>query len=205
MKVRTLLLAVALLIPTALFAAGPITIGVSLPVLNHPFFAAMKEEAESTAEKLGAALVFVDASYDVSKQKSDVQGFIARKVNGILLTPMTVTDLVPVIEKAVSAGIPVATVDRKAGTDKVLVHVGIDDVEGGRMAARYVVEKLHNKGSAIELEGSAGSSVAIERKKGFDEVIGKSKIKILSSQDAGFARNPALQIMTQLIKTYPKI
>ena len=204
MKAITLLLAVSLLIPTALFAAGPITIGVSLPVLDHPNFAAMKDEAENTARKLGATLIFMDASYTVAKQKSDVQDLIARKVDGILLTPMTVADLVPVIEKAVAAGIPVATIDRKASTDKVLVHVGTDDVEGGRMAARYLVKMLGNKGSAIELEGSAGSSVALERKNGFEEVIGKSKVKILSSRDAGFARIPARQIMTELIRAYPK-
>lgn len=204
MKVRTVLLAVALLIPTALFAAEPITIGVSLPLLNHPFFAAMKEEAEKTAQKLGATLVFVDAAYNVTKQVSDVKDFIAQKVDGILMAPMTMADLVPVIEKAVAAEIPVATVDRKANTDKVLVHVGIDDVEGGRMAARYVVDKLGNKGSVIELEGSAGSSPALDRKKGFDEAIGKSKVKILSSRDAGFSRGLARQVMAELMKTYPK-
>lgn len=177
---------------------------LSFPVLNHPNFAAMKAEAESTAQKLGATLLIVDASYNVAKQKSDVQDLIARKVDGILLTPMTVADLVPVIEKAVAAGIPVATVDRKASTDKVLVHVGTNDVEGGRMAARYLMKKLGNKGSAIELEGSAGSSVALERKKGFEEVIGKSKVKILSSRDAGFARSPARQIMTELIRAFPE-
>jgi ABC-type sugar transport system substrate-binding protein len=61
MKVRALLLAVALLIPTAIFAAGPITIGVSLPILWYPFFAAMQNEAEKTAQNLGVKLVFVDA------------------------------------------------------------------------------------------------------------------------------------------------
>jgi len=83
------------------------------------------------------------------------------------------------------------------------VHVGTDDVEAGRMAARYLIEKLSNRDSAIELEGSTGSPPAADRKKGFDEVIGKSKVKILSSQDAGFARVSAVQVMTGLTKTHP--
>jgi ABC-type sugar transport system substrate-binding protein len=71
------------------------------------------------------------------------------------------------------------------------------------MAARYLVKRLGSKGSAIELEGSTGSSPAIERKKGFDEVIGASKVKILSSRDAGFSRSRGNQVMTELIGANP--
>jgi ribose transport system substrate-binding protein len=203
MKVRTLLLVIVLLIPTALLGAGPITIGVSLPILQHPFFAAMQAEAEKTAQKLGVKLVFVDAWYDVTKQASDLQDLATQKVDGILTAPMTVDALVPIIEKAAAAGIAVVTVDRKANTDKVLAHVGTDDVEGGRMAARYIIQKLGNKGTAIELEGSSSSSPAMERKRGFDEVIGNSNVKILASRGADFSRNAASQAMEELIKIYP--
>ena len=43
----------------------------------------------------------------------------------------------------------------------VLVHVGGDNVEGGRIAARYLIEKLGNKGAVIQLEGTPGASPAI--------------------------------------------
>ena len=61
---------------------------------------------------------------------------------------MTTDSLVPAIEAAVKAGIPVATVDRKANTDKVLVHVGADNVQGGRAAAKYIIDKLEQQGHA---------------------------------------------------------
>ena len=83
------------------------------------------------------------------------------------------------------------------------MHVGTDDVEGGPIAARYVIEKLGNKGAVIELEGSAGSSPAMDRKNGFDEVIGKSNVKILASRDANFMRSDENQIMTELIRAHP--
>src|SRR2546422_8222337 len=47
---------------------------------------------------------------------------------------------------------------RKANTDAVLVHVGADNVQGGRAAAKFVIDKLGNKGSVIELEGTPGAS-----------------------------------------------
>jgi ribose transport system substrate-binding protein len=125
-------------------------------------------------------------------------------VNAILISPMTVDSLVPSIEAAVKAGIPVATVDRKANTDKVLVHVGADNVEGGRAAARYIIQKLGGKGGIIELEGTTGSSPAIDRKKGFDEVIATSGVKILVSQTAEFGRAKGNSVMENLMQAYPK-
>jgi ribose transport system substrate-binding protein len=202
-----LLLAVVLLSPPALFAGGttdPITIGVSFISLDYPYFVPMKTEAEKTAASLGVKLIFLDAYGSESKQTSDIATLVTMKVSGILVDPVTVDSSIPAIEKAVAAGIPVVTVDREANTDKVLAHVGPDEVEGGRAAARYLIEKLGNKGTVIELEGTTGASATISRKQGFDEVIGKSNVKILSSQDGEFDRGMATSIMAKLIKTYPK-
>lgn len=212
---KTLLvcLAVLLAVPAALFAAGttetaqpagqPIVIGMSLPGLQFPFFVTMKNDAEQVAETLGARIVFADAQNQSSKQAADVESFIAQKVSAILISPMTTESLVPAIEAAAQAGIPVATVDRQANTDQVLVHVGADNVEGGRAAARFVIEKLGGQGTVIELEGTPGASPAIDRKKGFDEVINASNVKILVSQTADFARARAHDVMENLMQAYP--
>jgi ribose transport system substrate-binding protein len=212
-KMLLVCFAVLLAVPTALFAAGttetaqpagqPIVIGTSLPGLQFPFFVTMKNDAEQVAATLGARIVFADAQNQSSKQAADVEGFIAQKVSAILISPMTTDSLVPAIESAVQAGIPVATVDRKANTDQVLVHVGADNVEGGRAAARFVIEKLGGQGTVIELEGTPGASPAIDRKKGFDEVINASNVKILVSQTADFNRARAHDVMENLMQAYP--
>jgi ABC-type sugar transport system substrate-binding protein len=132
-----------------------------------------------------------------------MESFIAQKVNGIVISQMTVDSLVPSIESAVKAGIPVASVDRKANTDKVLVHVGADNVEGGRAAGRYVLDKLKGTGSVIELEGTPGASPALDRKKGFDEIVNASSVKILVSQAADFNRAKANSTMENLMQAYP--
>ena len=199
-----------LMLPVAVFAGGTkeaggqIVIGLTVPGLQFPFFVTMKNDADAAAAKLGVKLVFVDAQNDSAKQAAAVEGFVAQKVSAILISPMTVDSLVPSIEAAVKAGIPVATVDRKANTDKVLVHVGADNVEGGRAAARYMIQKLGNKGSIIELEGTTGASPAIDRKKGFDEVIATSNVKIMVSQTAEFSRAKGNSVMENLMQAYPK-
>jgi ribose transport system substrate-binding protein len=195
----------AVVMPQAVHAAGgQIKIGMTVPGLQFPFFVTMKNDAEKAAAKLGATIVFADAQNDSSKQAGDVENFVAQGVQGILISPMTVDSLVPAIEAAVKAGIPVATVDRKANTDAVLVHVGADNVQGGRAAAKFIIDKLHNKGSVIELEGTPGASAAIDRKTGFDEVMKKSNVKILVSQTADFNRAKGQNVMEGLIQKYPK-
>jgi ribose transport system substrate-binding protein len=184
--------------------AAPLKIGMSVPGLQFPFFVIMKDDAEKAAAKLGATIVFADAQNDSSKQASDIENFVTQKVDAILVSPMTVDSQVQAIEAAVKAGIPVATVDRKSNSNMVLVHVGADNVQGGRAAAKYIIDKLGNKGSVLELEGTPGASAAIDRKKGFDEVITKSGVKLLTSQTAEFDRAKGQNVMESLLQKYPK-
>jgi ribose transport system substrate-binding protein len=203
-KVLVLFLLVLVLMPVSMFSqTKQIVIGMTVPGLQFPFFVTMKAEADAAAAKLGVKLLFIDAQNASDKQMSAVENFVAQKVDGILISPMTTDSLVPAIEAAAKAGIPVATVDRKADTNAVLIHVGADNVEGGRAAARYIIEKLGNKGGVIELEGTPGSSAAIDRKSGFDEVMKKSGVKILVSQTAEFSRSKGQSVMENLMQVYP--
>ncbi len=213
-KKLALLLVILMVLPLAVFAGGTkeaaapsgmLRIGLTLPGLQFPFFVTMKHDFDQMAAKLGVEVIYVDAQNDSAKQAAAVESFISQKVNGILISPMTTDSIVPAIEEAVKAGIPVVTVDRKANTDAVLVHVGADNVEGGRAAARYVVQKLNGHGTIIELEGTPGASPAIDRKKGFDEVIAQNPgMKILVSQAADFDRAKANTTMENLMQSNPK-
>lgn len=212
MKKILIMLVVIALVGSALFAAGQqekavsekIVIGMTVPGLQFPFFITMQDEALAYAEQLGIELLTHDSQNQSSIQMAAVENFIAQKVDGILISPMTTDSLVPAIEAAVAAGIPVATVDRKANTEKVLIHVGADNVEGGRAAARFIIEKLGNKGTVIQLEGTPGASAALDRKAGFDEVISTSNVKMLVSQSADFSRSRAQNVMENLLQVYPK-
>ena len=208
-----LLLVVLTVLPVTVFAAGAregaasgkVTIGLALPDLQLPFFATMKSEVDTTAVKLGVKVVSIDAQNDPARQAAAMESLVAQKVSGILVSPMTPDSLVPSIQAAVKAGIPVASVNRKANTDAVLVHVGSDNEEGGRAAARYVVDTLKTRGTVIELEGTPGAPSAVDRKKGFDAVIVQNPgIKILVSQAADFNRAKANSVMLSLMQAYPK-
>ena len=205
-----LVIVVTLMIPFSAFAGGQdeatddgIVVGMSVPGLQFPFFVIMRDEAEAAAAELGVTIVFADGQNDSAKQTADIESFIARDVDAILISPMTVDSQVPAIERAVDAGIPVATVDRQANTDQVLVHVGADNVEGGRAAARFIIEQLGGSGRVIELEGTPGASAAIDRATGFNEVMAASDVEVVASQPADFSRARGQTVMENLIQSTP--
>ena len=116
--------------------------------------------------------------------------------------PIPIGSVVPAIEAAAKAGIPVATVGR-VDTDKTVVQVACDDAEGGRLAARFIIEKLGNKGSVIEIEGAPGSPMTADRKAGFEEGMKASGVKILASEPASYDRARARNAMYDMIRKHP--
>jgi ribose transport system substrate-binding protein len=179
---------------------GKIVIGLAVPSLSHPFFIYLKSNVMDEAEKLGVEVIVADAEDAAAKQMSIVEDFIVRGVDGVLLSPIGADALVPAVQSLNRAKIPVVSVDREVSEGDVLVHVGADNVEGGRVAARYIIEKLGGRGNVIELEGTPGASPAIDRKKGFDEAIAKSNIRIIASQTADFGRARGLSVMENLLQ-----
>jgi len=144
-----------------------ITIGFSVPSLYFTWFVFTKEVALDEAKKLGVKVVVYDGMNKVSKQISDIEDMIVKGLDGVLISPINIKALVPGLEKLDEAGIPCATFDRKVVGAPFLVHVGADNVEGGRIAAVYTAAKLDGKGKIIELQGTPGSSPAIDRGSGF--------------------------------------
>lgn len=135
------------------------------------------------------------------EQIKDIESFIERKVDLIVVAPNEEEALRPVIEKAYDAGIKVVMVDRKANTDKYTAYVGGDNVDVGRQAAKYILDKLPNGGNIIEIEGLASSSASQERKIGFHEVIDRHpEIQIVGSAVADWLKNKAYSVMKELGK-----
>ena len=201
-KLFIVLLVAAFLVPSAAFAEDKITIGLTLPSLSHPFFVYLQKNVMEEAEILGVEVIAIDAENVAAKQMAQVEDFIAKGVDGVLMSPIGQDALVPAVEALNEVGIPIATVDRKVEGGELLVHVGADNVEGGRVAARYVIEQLGGKGNVIELEGTPGSSPAIDRKAGFDEVIADSDINIIVSQTAEFGRAKGQSVMENLLQVH---
>ena len=114
--------------------------------------------------------------------------------------------LVPAVEAANRAGIPVITMNRRVNGGKVVAYVGADDVEGGRIQGRALVERLGSQGGAIiYLQGTPGSSPQLSREKGFKEVMAEHpEITLAADVFANFQEDRAKELMTGLVRRFAK-
>ncbi len=201
-------------VPATQAAPKTITIGLSFPSLSFAWFAFLEKATKDKAAQLGNVNVLsVESQNQVSKQVADVEDMIVKKVNGVLLVPIEVKAVIPAVRALNQAKIPVVTVDRRleAGAGvTILGHVGADNVEGGRIAGRYVVDRLKAKygavkGMVVELYGTPGAGPAIDRSKGFREVLGQYKGVTVKQYTANFRREDGLKVMEDALQALPKI
>jgi len=178
-----------------------IVIGMSAPWMEYgSFFGMWREQAAKTAAELGVKVVLADAVWDGSKQIADLNRFVAMGVKGIVISPLS-KDLGQAIETAVKAGIPVVTTDIRPATDAILLHVGVDQTESGRMAARFMLEKLGNKGTVVELVAPLGAATPIdERRDAFEKAVKETKVELIVARQNGIGRWDGQQTMARQLR-----
>src|ERR671912_995051 len=97
---------------------GP-RIGLSISTLNNPFFVTLRNGAQDAAKKEGVELIVADAQDDAATQQDDVQNFVTQQVDAILVNPVDTEAIVPSIQAANQANIPVIALDRGASGGEI--------------------------------------------------------------------------------------
>ncbi|MBL4929235.1 galactofuranose ABC transporter, galactofuranose-binding protein YtfQ [Fuscibacter oryzae] len=166
--------------------------------------AAETSVTKSEAEKRGIDLKFADAQQKQENQIKAIRGFIAQGVDAILVAPVVSTGWDEVLGEAKEANIPVVLLDRgvDASADLYLTGVASDQVKEGAVAGKWLIDTVAGKDcSVVELEGTVGSSPAINRKKGFDDAVGATaNIKVIRSQTGDFTRAKGKEVMEGFLK-----
>ncbi|MGS0897224.1 substrate-binding domain-containing protein [Burkholderia stagnalis] len=151
-----------------------------------------KQGAEKIAAANNVDLLWVSANMDVNTQISQMQQFINRKVDLIIVGAVNSATLAPQFEAAKKAGVPVVGVNMaiNAPSDALLAsYVGPDDVGAGTQVANQVISKLGGKGNVVVLQGPIGQSAEIDRTKGIKEALAKAPgIKVLAWQPGKWDR-----------------
>ncbi|MET7696637.1 MULTISPECIES: ABC transporter permease/substrate-binding protein [unclassified Streptomyces] len=187
-------------------AAANKKIGLSLSTLNNPFFVQIKAGAQEEAKKLGADLTVTDAQNDASQQANQLQNFTSSGVGSIIVNPVDSDAAGPSVRSANKADIPVVGVDRGVNKADTAALVASDNIEGGKLGAKAMAEKLGGKGKIVILQGLAGTSASRERGAGFAEGLkAYPGIKVVAQQPADFDRTKGLDVMTNLLQAHPDV
>src|SRR5690606_16408403 len=185
-------------------SAQSITVGFSQIGSESGWRAAETTVTRQEAEKRGVDLKFADAQQKQENQIKAIRGFIAQGVDAILVAPVVATGWDAVLKEAKEEEIPVILLDRQieAPDDLYLTAVTSDQVHEGKVAGDWLVKEVGDKDCKVmELQGTTGSSPAINRKKGFEEAIAShANITITRSQTGDFTRTKGKEVMESFIK-----
>jgi ribose transport system substrate-binding protein len=186
--------------------AGDVTIGLAISTLQNPFFVSLRDGAQDAADEAGASLSISDAQDDAQQQADDIQDFITQGVDVLVINPVDSQAIVPSIEAANDAGIPVITVDRGAEGGEVLSHIASDNVLGGQLAGEYLFEQIGGDGQVAQLEGVPGASATNDRGEGFQNALDETDgVELASSQTANFNREEGYSVGQNLFQANPDL
>src|SRR5215212_11789467 len=138
---------------------GRRTIAVIPKGVSHFFWQSVHAGAEAAGKEANVEIMWKGPAQetDYAGQTNIVEDAINRRVDGIVLAPTHKDALVPVVERAARAGIPVTIFDSGIGTDKYVSYVATDNRQGGREAGERLAGKLSGKGKVAILGVKAGS------------------------------------------------
>ena len=187
-----------------------IVLGFSQIGAESEWRTANTESIKSAAATMDIDLRFADAQQKQENQIKALRSFIAQKVDVIAFSPVVETGWDTVLQEAKAAGIPVILTDRSVTADPSLYagFIGSDFVEEGRKAGRWVFDRYKHtttEVNIVELQGTVGAGPAIDRKKGFEEIIAANpQLRIIRSQSGDFTRSKGKEVMEAFLKAEPR-
>ena len=164
---------------------------------KNAFIAASKKDAD-------VRVTFSDAQGDISKQLDQIDNFIAQKVNAIVVVPVDYQGIVPGVEKANKAGIPVIALGIESAGGKY-TFVGSKNIDAGRMQGEYMAKVLPKGAQIVYLQGEPGLYHSKERLEGFTKAMaGRTDVKVLSNLPANYDRAQGMKVTEDWVQKFPK-
>ncbi|HMN11809.1 MAG TPA: sugar ABC transporter substrate-binding protein [Bellilinea sp.] len=143
---------------------------------------------------------------DIEGEIRMVEAAISSKVNAIAVAPSQADQLMPTLQKAVDAGIPVVLIDTNidAFTAKS-AFVGTDNKKGGQMAGEFLATKLAAGDEVAIIRGAAGDPVHNLREEGGKTALEAAGFKVVAIQPADSERAKGQSVAENMLTTYPNL
>ena len=183
-----------------------LTIGFSQTGFNHPWRISMLQALQAEAcRHPNIELIVLDGNVDIAKQNNDVRDLLARGVDGVVMSPVESAGLVPAARAVMDQGLPLVVLDRDVPTEKTL-FIGQSNVTMAEQVAEIMAEDLGGVGKVVAITGLIGSSPAVDRDKGMQNVLAKHPgIEVLVKGDGEWIREPAVRLMDDWLVAHAEI
>jgi len=149
---------------------------VALVQINQQalFFTQMNEGAAKKAQELGAKLVIFNANNDPAAQNNAIETYIAQDVDALVVVAIDVNGVMPAVEAAAKAKIPVVAVDAILPKGPQVAQVGVDNEAAGKLIGEHFLKVMNAEmgGQAkLGVVGALNSFIQNVRQKGFEDVV----------------------------------
>jgi len=188
-----------------------ITLGFAQVGAESGWRTANTKSIQDSSKEAGVNLKFSDAQQKQENQIKAIRSYIQQKVDVIAFSPVVESGWDAVLNEAKRANIPVILTDRAVDSKDTSLYktfLGSDFVKEGNEAGEWAVKEFADakEVNIAELQGTTGSAPAVDRKKGFTDVISKDpKFKITQSQTGEFTRAKGKEVMEAFLKSGKKI
>lgn len=208
------LLASSLVMVVACNRVGPragLTIGVAFEILQTEYWVASFEAMKDEMNKRGITMLEAIAEGDANRQLEQIQSFIARRVDGIIVVPKDAKTVIPMIRAANQAGIPIVLYNRPCDrTDARAVAVVADNYKIARATVEYMAQQAKKSGGkhkAMILIGDLGDINAVGRRDGFDDALRdfSDTIEVVARVPTEWNQEKALAGVTNGLQANPDI
>ncbi len=173
------------------------------------FFNQMIDGAQKAADAAGAKLVVFNANDDPARQNDAIETYIQQGVDGLIVVAIDVNGIMPAVEAADKAGIPVVAVDAILPEGPQKAQIGVDNAEAGKMIGEYmktyVGENMDGK-AVLGIVGALNSFIQNVRQEGFENVLkGDDNIETVGVVDGRNIQDEALSAAENLITANPNL
>lgn len=201
--------AFAALAITMTFAMAETTIGVSMVFFDDRFLTDVREAMAARAKELVVKVQFEDAQGEIGRQLSQIQDFIAQKVDAMVVNPVDSLATPEMTRLATSARIPLVYVNRPPAErelPKGVVFVGSDEKVPGKLQGEEIARLLNKKGNVAIMMGELATGPADQRTGGVERVLAQfPDMKVVRKQIANWQRNEAMDVMKDWLVSGEKI
>ena len=210
MKARILAVTLAALAGAACGRGENKTLVAFVPkAMDSEFWLAVAEGAKgaaATRADVHLSIVAPDREINIDQQVSILEDQIRKGARALVVAPAGSAQVVPVLEQAAARGIPVVLVDSDAPFPKKTTYVGTDNRQGGRLAARFLAERLGGKGEVALVHGVPGNASQDDRAAGFAEALAESPgLQLVARQPANSERALGLTVMENVLTAHPGV
>ena len=189
-------------------AGGDKEFTIVVKSLADQYWVLLKAGAEAKAKELGVKVNVIgpNAESEVQQQVDMIQNAIGAGVDGLAIAPSSPDTVLPVLEQADSAGIPVIAVDTDLPNyENKKSFIGTGNEAAGKQGGEYAAELVGEGAKAIILRGRAGDTTHDDREKGFKEGLEAGGVEVLEVRDCMSEAEKAMNAMQDLMNRYDQI